>query len=151
VVLDGDTQKSVGYDAGGLGTATQWLAALHMAGNQQVPDGARGKGLSLMSEHGCQPTSLAFMEACSTLESPQAFTSDHNPKGNAETERVSRTRQEECRWLQAWTCPCALVSALAACRDDDHEHYLHAALGYTPPRQFEREYSASHSPPFVAA
>jgi putative transposase len=151
VILDWYTKKIVGYYAGVPCTAKHWLAALHMAVNQPFPDGARGKGLSLMSDNGCQPTSLAFMEACSTLESHQAFTSDHNPKGNADTERVIRTLKEECLWLQEWTCPFTLVSALAAWIDDDNEHYLHSALGYQPPRQFEREYYASHSPPFVAA
>ena len=35
-----------------------------------------------MSDNGCQPTSLAFMKACSTLGIRQAFTSYNNPKGN---------------------------------------------------------------------
>jgi putative transposase len=90
VVLDWYTQKIVGYYAGVPCTAKHWLAALHMAVNQQFPEGTRGKGLSLMSANGCQPTSLAFMEACSILEIHQAFTSYHNPKGNADTERVIR-------------------------------------------------------------
>jgi putative transposase len=72
------------------------LAALNMAVNQQFPDGARGKALSLMSDNGCQPPSIAFMEACSTMEIHQAFTSDNNPKGNADTERFMRTLKEEC-------------------------------------------------------
>jgi putative transposase len=96
VVLDWYTKKIVGYYAGVPCAAKHWLAALHMAVNQQFPDGARGKGLSLMSDDGCQPTSLAFMEACSTLEIHQAFTRDHNPKGNADTQRVIRTLKEEC-------------------------------------------------------
>ena len=56
--------------------------------------------VSWMSDHGCQPTSLAFMKACSTLGIHHAFTSDNNPKGNADTERVIRTLKEECLWLQ---------------------------------------------------
>jgi hypothetical protein len=42
--------------------------------------------------------------------------------------------------------------------DDDRErncllteHYLHSALGYKPPRQFEREYYTSHGTQFTAA
>jgi putative transposase len=151
VVLDGYTKKIVGFYAGVPCTAQPWLAALSMAVNQQFPEGGRGQGLSLMSDNGCQPTSLAFMKACRTLEIPQAFTSDNNPKGNADTERVIRTLKEECLWLQEWTCPCALVSAVAAWIDAYNEHYLHSTLGYKPPRQFEREYYASHSPPCVAA
>jgi transposase InsO family protein len=45
----------------------------------------------------------------------------------------------------------ALVSALTVWIADYHAHYLHSALGYKPPRQFEQEYSTSHSPPFVVA
>jgi putative transposase len=67
-----------------------------MAVNRQFPDGARGQDLSLMSDNGCQPTSLTFMKACSTLSIHQAFTSYNNPKGDADTERVIRTLKEEC-------------------------------------------------------
>jgi putative transposase len=91
-----------------------WLAALDMAVNRQFPNGARDQGLSLMSDNGCQPTSRAFMEACSALRIQQAFTSYNNPKGNADTERLMRTLKEECLWLQQWTCPFALVSTLDA-------------------------------------
>ena len=122
-----------------------------MAVNQQFPDGARGQGLSLMSDNGCQPTAVAFMEACRTLGIHQTFTRDNNPKGNADTERVMRTLKEECLWPQEWTCPFALMTALERWIADYNEHYLHSALGYKPPRQFEREYHASHNPPFVAA
>lgn len=104
-----------------------------------------------MCDNGGQPTSLAFMEACSTLGIRQAFTSDNNPKGNADTERVMRTLKEECSWLQEWTSPFELIQALERWIGNDNEHYLHSALGYKPPRQFEREYHTSHSPPFVAA
>jgi putative transposase len=44
-----------------------------------------------MRDNGCQPTSLAFMEACSPLEIHQAFTRDNNPKDNANAERVIRS------------------------------------------------------------
>ena len=151
VVLDWYTKKIVGHYAGVPCTAKHWLAALRMAVHQQFPDGARGQGLSLMSDNGCQPTSLAFREACSILEIHQAFTSYNNPKGNADTERLIRTLKEECLWLQEWTCPFALVSALTAWIDDYNAHYLHSALGYKPPTEFEREYYTSHRPPFVAA
>lgn len=132
-------------------TAQHWLLALDMAVNRQFPEGVQGKGLSLMSDNGCQPTSTAFMRVCGTLEIQQAFTSDNNPKGNADTERVIRTLKEECLWLQEWTCPFILVSALEAGIADYNEHYLHSALGYKPPRQFEREYHLSHGTQFVAA
>jgi putative transposase len=95
----------VGYSAGIQCKAQDWLSALDMAVNRQFLHGARDHGLSLMRDNGCQPTSLVFMRACATLEIHQAFTSDNNPKGNADTERVMRTLKEECLWLKEWTCP----------------------------------------------
>jgi putative transposase len=151
LVLDWYTKKIVGYYAGMPCTARHWLAALDMAVNQQFPTGARDQGLSLMSDNGCQPTSLAFMKACSTLGIQQAFTSYHNPKGNADTERVMRTLKEECLWLQEWTSPFELIRALEVWITDYNEHYLHSALGYQSPSQFERHYYLSHGTPFVAA
>jgi hypothetical protein len=53
-----------------------------MAVNRQCPNGARGQGMSLMSDHGCQPTSLALMQACHTLGIHQAFTSDNQSEGS---------------------------------------------------------------------
>jgi putative transposase len=77
-------------------TAQHWLSALEMALNRQFPEGVQGQALSPMSDNGCQPTSVAYMKACSTLGVYQAFTSDNNPKGNADTERFMRTLKEEC-------------------------------------------------------
>ena len=75
----------------------------------------------------------------------------NNPKGNADTERIMRTLKEECLWLREWTCPFDPITALDAWIADYNEHYLHSALGYKPPRQFEREYHASHGTQFTAA
>jgi putative transposase len=96
VVLDWYTQQIVGYTADVRCTTQHWLAALDRAVNQQCADGVRGQGLSLLCDHGCQPTSTAFMEAGRTWGIHQAFTSDNNPKGHADTERFRRTRKEEC-------------------------------------------------------
>jgi putative transposase len=151
VVLDWYTKTIVGHYAGGRATAQPWLSALNMAVNRQFPDGARGQGLSLMSDNGCQPTAIAFMEACSTLGITQAFTSYNNPKGNADTERVMRTLKEECLWLNEWTSPFELSRALQAWITYYNEHYFHSSLDYRTPRQFELEYQCRHSSPFVAA
>jgi putative transposase len=151
VVLDWYTKKIVGYYAGVPCTAKHWLIALDMAVNQQFPDGARGNALSLMSDNGCQPTSIVFMEACSAMEIHQAFTSYNNPKGNADTERFIRTLKEECLWLQEWTCPLDLINGFARWVAHYNEHYLHSSLGYKSPNQFERDYYSRHSPPFLAA
>jgi putative transposase len=64
---------------------------------------------------------------------------------------VIRTLKEECLWWQEWTSPWELISALGAWIESDNEQYLHSALGYKTPGQFEREDQTSHSPPFVAA
>jgi putative transposase len=105
VVLDWYTKMIVGHYVGLQCKGLHWLAALNMAVNHQFPEGAQGKGLALMSDNGCQPTSLTFIKACRTLGSQQAFTSDNNPKGNADPERMIRTLKEECRGLQEWPCP----------------------------------------------
>jgi putative transposase len=104
-----------------------------------------------MSDNGCQPTSVAFMQAGNTLGIHQTFTSSNNPKGNADTERVMRPLKEECLWRKEWTCSLELTRALPVCITDYTEHYLHSALGYKPSRQFEREYHLSHGTQFTAA
>jgi putative transposase len=48
---------------------------------------------------------MAFMHACNILGIHQVFTSDNNPQGNADTDRVLRTLKEACLWLHEWTSP----------------------------------------------
>ena len=151
VVLDWYPKRSVGSHAGMPCKAQPWLAALAMAVNQQCPTGVRGPGLALMSDNGGQATSTAFMRACGSLGSQQALTRENTPKGNADPERVRRTRKAECLGLQAWTCSFTLARVLKTWLDDDHEHSLHSALGYKPPRQFERDYHLSHGTQLPAA
>jgi putative transposase len=151
VVLDWYTTTSVGYDAGLQCTARHWLAALAMAVKRQFPDGARDRGLSLMSDNGCQPASMAFMATCSTLGLHHALTSSNHPQGNADPARVIRTLQEACLWLQAWSGPFQVISPLASWIADDHEHELHSALGDKTPRPYARDYHSRHRPPCAAA
>ena len=61
-----------------------------------------------------------------------------------------RTLKEECLWLQEWTCPFELMTALESGIAAYNEHYLHSSLGYKP-RQFERAYYTSHGTQFTAA
>jgi putative transposase len=147
----GNPKKIVGYDAGTPCTARHWLTALDMAVNRQCPQGARDQGVALMRAHGGQPTAITFMEACRALGIQQALTSYHNPKGHADTEQVMRTPKEECLWLREWSGPFELVNAIDDWITYYNEHYLHSALGYKSPRQFERDDLNRHSPPFVAA
>jgi hypothetical protein len=87
-----------------------------------------------MSDNGCQPTAIVFMEACRVLGIiPQALTHDNHPKGNADTERVMRTLTEACLWLQEWTTPVELVKAQANWIANYNEYYLHSSLGCETP------------------
>ena len=140
VVLDWYTKKIVGYYAGMQCRGIHWLEALNEGVKQQFPDGVRGQGLHLMSDNGSQPTSLSFMQTCRCLDIQQAFTSYNNPKGNADTERVFRTMKEELLWLREWRSPFELTDALGKWVDYYNREYLHSALGYKSPNQFEEEY-----------
>jgi putative transposase len=140
VVLDWYTKKIVGYYAGLQCRSKHWLEALEDGLNRQFPEGVRDQGLCLMSDNGSQPTSIGFMQACRALDIHQAFTSYNNPKGNADTERVFRTLKEELLWLREWTSPFELVDQLKNWVDYYNNRYLHSALGYQAPNQFESEY-----------
>ena len=144
IVLDWYTKKIVGYHVGLQSTARHWLSAVDMAVNRQFPEGARDQGVNLMSDNGCQPTSVAFMQACSVLDIHQAFTSYNNPKGNADTERMMRTLKEELIWLREWTSPFELAEALEMWIERYNTEYLHSALGYRSPIQCELRFKNSH-------
>ncbi|RMH37143.1 MAG: hypothetical protein D6690_03555 [Nitrospirae bacterium] len=119
--------------------------------HRQFPNGVREHGLDLMSDNGCQPTGKAFLKACQALDATQAFTSDHNPKGNADTERLMRTVKEELIWLREWSSHQELQEALANWVKQDNDGYHHSALRYKTPSQCERDYQSSHLTQFVAA
>jgi len=151
VVLDWYTKKIVGYYAGLQSKSVHWLAALNRAVNRQFPEGVRGHDIHLMADNGCQPTSRLFMETCATLHVQQAFTSYCNPKGNADTERMMRTLKEELFWLREWNSPFDLANEFERWVESYNESYLHSALGYKPPRQFEIDYQNSHISQFQTA
>lgn len=140
VVLDWYTKKIVGHYVGDRCLSRHWLAALDQAVNRQFPDGVRDQGLHVMSDNGCQPTSVAFMKACGQIGVRQAFTSYNNPKGNADTERMIRTLKEECTWLREWASVAELSRALTAWFERYNMEYLHSALGYKTPQQVETEW-----------
>jgi len=102
-----------------------------------------------MSDNGSQPTSLNFMRTCRCLDIQQAFTSYNNPKGNADTERVFRTMKEELIWLREWRSPFELTEALNKWVEYYNNHYLHSALGYKSPNQFEEEYRNRQTTPIL--
>lgn len=140
VVLDWYTKKIVGYYAGLQCRGKQWLEAIEESVNRQFPEGVRDQGLHLMSDNGSQPTSIGFMQACRALGIHQTFTSYNNPKGNADTERIFRTMKEELFWLREWTSPFVLAEELRNWVDYYNQSYLHSALGYRSPANFEKEY-----------
>jgi transposase InsO family protein len=150
LVLDWYTKKIVGHYVGLQAKTTHWLTALEMAVQRQFSQGSRDHGLHLMSDNGCQPTSVAFIKATATLGITQAFTSYNNPKGNADTERLMRTLKEELLWLREWTSPLEVEQGLAAWIEWYNGRYLHSALGYRTPCQVEQQHR-SHSTQFVAA
>lgn len=151
VVLDWYTKKFVGYHIGLQATTTHWLAALDMAVNRQFPQGIEGHALHLMSDNGCQPTSVRFLATCGQLGITQAFTSYNNPKGNADTERSIRTLKEECLWLREWSSPFAVGEALARWFESFNVSYRHSSLGYRTPEQCEQQWIGSHQTLLVPA
>jgi putative transposase len=151
IVLDWFTKKIAGYYIGSPCKARHWLDALNMAANNHFPEGIRGHGVKLMSDNGCQPTSDAFMSASASMGIEQAFTSYNNPKGNADTERMMRTMKEEFFWLKEWTSPFVLGKEFAEWAKKYNESYLHSALGYRSPEQFEKQYFDSHKTLLVQA
>lgn len=143
IVLDWHTKKVVGYHTGLQSKARHWLEALDMAVNRQFPDGVREHELHLMSDNGCQPTSVSFMKACGVMGIEQAFTSYNNPKGNADTERFFRTLKEELLWLREWTSPLELMNEVGEWLEGYNTGYLHSTLGYRTPEVAERDYNNS--------
>jgi putative transposase len=151
IVLDWYTKKVVGYYIGLECRSKHWLEALDMALNRQFPDGICGNRLFLMSDNGSQPTSVSFMKACRALDINQAFTSYNNPRGNADTERMFRTMKEELLWLREWTSPFELADALGKWITYYNGNYLHSALRYKSPIQFEEHHQKSQITPLVLA
>ena len=151
VVLDWYTKKITGYYTGVQCRAKHWLEALDNAVNSEFPNGVKGADLSLMSDNGCQPTSISFMKSCRAMGIKQVFTSYNNPKGNADTERVFRTMKEELLWLREWHSPFDLADTLKDWIAYYNSSYLHSTLGYKSPEQFEKEYRNSQLTQLVEA
>ena len=73
-----------------------------------------------------------------TLDIEQIFTSFNNPQGNAETERFMRTLKEELLWLEEFAGLEEAHDKLSAWIDFYNQDYLHSALGYKSPQEYER-------------
>jgi len=141
IVLDWYSKKIVGKQVGLASKTEDWLAALEEGLSKQYPEGVLGKGLKLVSDNGCQPTSTRFMKSCNTLGIKQIFTSYNNPKGNAETERSIRTLKEELFWIKEWQGVKQVEDALDEWVDNYNKTYLHSALGYKSPEWVEENFN----------
>lgn len=143
VVNDWFTKKILGTFVGDRSRAVEWLAAINEAVNLQFPEGIKeieNLELSLMSDNGTQPTSVGFIREVGSLGIKQAFTAYSNPKGNADTERLIRTVKEELIWLREWSTVAELARAMPEFAASFNENYLHSALGYKTPNEFEKQW-----------
>ena len=143
VVLDWYTKEMVGYTLSLQSKSKDWQEALNQAVNHCFPEGIKNSlknTLYLVSDNGCQPTSLSYMKACSDLGIKQIFTSWCNPKGNADTERVIRTLKEDLVWPQDWEHPFHFQIALAKWIDNYNYDFPHQALNYQTPCEYHESY-----------
>jgi len=151
IVLDWYTKKIVGWDLWVRSKAEDWKRALEGAIQREFPRGVRGQGLHLISDNGSQPTATSFMRAVATLEVTQIFTSYDNPKGNADTERVMRTIKEEVIWLNEFGSFEEAQEMIGQWIEKDYNAlYVHSALGYRSPEEFERLWESSNFLPEAA-
>lgn len=143
VVIDWFTKEIIGHYVSTSSKASDWLVALDRAVQTRFPNGIhakRGKP-KLISDNGCQPTSRAFMEACSTLKIKQIFTTWNNPKGNADTERVFRTMKEDLVWPREWHLPFEFQTDFDSWILAYNTDFPHQSLAYKTPAQMMTFYS----------
>ncbi|MDD5016231.1 MAG: IS3 family transposase [Atribacterota bacterium] len=122
------TKEIIGYSLSLQSKNKDWQEALYQAVQKRFPAGIKdslGSTLYLVSDNGCQPTSLSYMQACSTLGIKQIFTSWSNPKGNADTERVIRTLKEDLVWPYDWDNPFTFQRALDKWVDNYNQDFPH--------------------------
>lgn len=139
IVLDWYSKKLVGLDVAGRSRSEDWLKALDRAANTECPEGIKGRGIRLVSDNGCQPTSNSFHEYCCRTGIEQIFTSYNNPKGNAETERMMRTMKEELLWLTEWSSLEEIELSLNTWKEKYNTSYPHSSIGYRAPSEVHTE------------
>jgi putative transposase len=144
IVLDWFSRKVVGWQLSWRCRTQEWCEAFEEAVLQEFPQGVRDQGLKLVSDNGCQPTSRSFLKVTAILEIEQIFTSFNNPKGNVETERFMRTLKEELLWLEEFAGLEEARAKLSAWIDFYNHRYLHSALGYKSPQEYERLFQETH-------
>ncbi len=144
IVLDWFSRKVVGWQLSWRCRTQEWREALEEAVLQEFPHGVRRQGLKLISDNGCQPSSGSFLKLTAILDIEQIFTSYNNPKGNAETERFMRTLKEELLWLEEFAGLDEAHEKLSTWIDFYNHRYLHSALGYKSPQEYERLYQETN-------
>lgn len=144
IVLDWFSRKVVGWQLPWRCRTQEWREALEEAVLQEFPHGVRGQELKLVSDNGCQPSSGSFLRMTATLDIEQIFTSFNNPKGNAETERFMRTLKEELLWLEEFAGLEEAREKLSAWFAYYNNRYLHSALGYISPQEYEQRYQKAN-------
>ena len=132
IVKDWYTKEILGWRLSKVNTARVWKEALEEA----LEDIQEDKSLFLVSDHGSQPTSKTFRDFCRDKEITQIFTTFNNPKGNADTERFSRTLKEDLIWPNEFEGYCDLYEGLSRYMDFYNHRYCHTSINYMSPREF---------------
>ncbi len=143
MVLDWYTKEIIGYHLSLQSKSKDWQVALEEAVQKRFPKGIKENLMSplfLVSNNGCQPTSISYMKACSDLGIKQIFTSWSNPKGNADTERVIRTLKEDLVWCYDWDHPFDFQRAVEKWVDNYNQDFPHQALCYRTTCEYYCEY-----------
>lgn len=142
IVIDWWTKQIKGYEVSATSKRGDWEKAMEKAVNREYPEGIRNSEQRprLVSDNGCQPTSLKFMEHMAILGIEQIFTSWNNPKGNAETERFMRTMKEHLFWTREYDNVFEFEESLKKFIEFYNEDYPHSKLKYQSPNHFYRTY-----------
>lgn len=145
VVIDWGSKKLLSTHMSLTSKSSDWITALNEAVNLQFPNGIKETQYipCLVSDHGSQPTSKAFLKACSELGINQIFASYSNPKGNADTERVIRIIKEDLVWTKEFNSVKEFEIALNNWQKAYNEDYPHSSLGYMTPYEYESWFNAS--------
>jgi transposase InsO family protein len=139
IVLDWYTKKIVGWDLSLRCKADQWVAALNQAVENELVLGSREYNLMLISDNGCQPTSIKYENNCNTLGIKHITTSYSNPKGNADTERFFRTFKEEVVWINMFDKVEDATKAVENFITFYNNDYPHSTLGNISPVDFIKQ------------
>jgi len=138
IVLDIFPRRIVGFHLSARCRAKEWLEALDMAVRAEFPEGARGKGLTLRLDNGCQPTSKAFQDALSILEITPEWTGYNSPKQNAHVERVIGTLKADWLWIEECDTFQQAQDLVSRAVTEYNQEHPHSSLDFLSPDEFRR-------------